>query len=57
MREKIGKITIEHRDTIQEDKNGADKLRKIVEWMNKRPEHLNQNKSHLDLIVEYNTAH
>lgn len=34
--------------------NGAKKLRDIVEWMNNRKESLNENKSHLELIAEYN---
>lgn len=32
---------------------GAERLRKIVEWMNSRNEHLNQNKNYLDLIEEF----
>ncbi|MBA7701399.1 hypothetical protein ES703_110135 [subsurface metagenome] len=34
--------------------NGAKKLRDIVEWINNRKESLNENKSHLALIVEFN---
>lgn len=34
--------------------DGADKLRDIVKWLDGRNEHLNQGKSHLDLIAEYN---
>jgi len=37
-------------------KNGAEKLRNIVEWMNSRDEYLNENKSHLQLIKEFNKA-
>lgn len=36
--------------------NGADKLRKIVAWLNKREEGLNENKNHLQLIIEYNKS-
>lgn len=38
----------------QKQTNGAEKLRSIVQWMNNRKESLNENKSILDLIGEYN---
>jgi hypothetical protein len=34
--------------------NGAEYLRKLVEWINQRPETLNDGKSHLTLISEFN---
>lgn len=34
--------------------NGAEYLRKLVEWLNSRPETMNQNKSTLTLIGEFN---
>jgi hypothetical protein len=36
-------------------KNGAEELRNIVTWMNNRDEYLNENKTLLTLIGEYNT--
>jgi len=54
--EKVGSIYIEVPESeTPRRKNGAAYLRRLVEWLNARPEHLNDNKSHLDLIVEYNT--
>lgn len=38
----------------QKGKDGATKLREVVEWMNNRNEYLNENKSHLELIKEFN---
>jgi len=40
----------------QKQTNGANKLRAIVQWMNGRKENLNQNKSILDLITEYDNT-
>ena len=54
--EKIGSIYVEFPESNKPVKrDGANYLRKLVEWLDARPEHLNDNKSHLDLIVEYNT--
>jgi len=54
--EKVGSIYVEFPESNKPiKKNGATYLRRLVEWLNNRPEHLNDNKSHLDLIVEYNT--
>jgi len=52
--EKIGKITIEHNSTEQQKYNGAKDLRALVRWMDSRDERLNQNKSKLQLIREFN---
>jgi len=54
--EKVGSIYIEIPDTLkQKKKHGAEYLRRLVAWMDGRPEYLNEDKTHLDLIVEYNT--
>ena len=53
--EKVGSIYIEVPESENpKPKNGVIYLRRLVEWLNSRPEFLNENKSHLDLIVEYN---
>ena len=53
--EKVGKIYIEVPESEAPVKrNGAAYLRRLVDWLNHRPECLNDGKSHLDLIVEYN---
>lgn len=54
--EKVGTIFIEvpESEKFSPKKNGAEYLRRLVKWMDSRPELLNEDKSHLDLIVEYN---
>ena len=37
--------------------DGVNKLRDIVNWLNSRNEYLNENKSHLQLIKEFNNQH
>lgn len=39
---------------ITRSRNGAEYLRKLVEWLNSRPETMNENKSMLTLIAEFN---
>jgi hypothetical protein len=54
--EKVGSIYIEVPESENPVKrNGAGYLRRLVKWLDSRPDELNDNKSHLDLIVEYNT--
>ena len=55
--EKVGSIYVEFPESNKpvKKKNGAAYLRRLVKWLNNRPEYLNDDKSHLDLIVEYNT--
>lgn len=53
--EKIGQITVEHKSTnIKEKYNGTDYFRQLVKWLNNRAEYLNDNKSKLQLIGEFN---
>lgn len=52
--EKVGSIYIDVPEGKSVKRNGAKYIRELVEWMNSRPEVMNENKSHLDLIVEYN---
>ena len=53
--EKVGNIYVEFPESDKTQKrNGAEYLRRLVEWLNHRSEYLNEGKSHLDLIVEYN---
>ncbi len=52
--EQLCKAIIGNPETIPA--NGSEKLRNVVEWMNSRDEYLNENKSHLQLIKEFNKA-
>lgn len=52
--EKVGKITIEHNETEKQNYKGAEYFRALVEWLNNRNEHLNQDKSNLELMKEFN---
>ena len=52
--EKVGKITVEHNETKEQNYRGAEYFRGLVEWMNNRNEHLNQGKSNLELMKEFN---
>lgn len=55
--EKIGQITLKHNsNNSNPQKTGAIKLRAIVKWMDNRSELLNINKSHLELIREFNNS-
>jgi len=54
--EKVGSIYVGFPESEKSIKrNGADYLRRLVLWLDSRDEYLNDNKSHLDLIVEFNT--
>ena len=49
--EKVGSIYIEAPESEKPYRpHGAEYLRRLVAWLNERPECLNDNKSHLDLI-------
>ena len=52
--EKVGKITVEHNESKKQDYKGAEYFRALVDWMNTRNEHLNQNKSTIQLMKEFN---
>lgn len=51
---KLGDAIIGKVDESKKRNDGAKKLRAVVDWMNSRNEHLNQGKSHLELITEFN---
>lgn len=51
---KVGKIYIQEPSSQNSVKNGAEYLRGLVYWIDNRDDSLNINKSHLELIVEYN---
>ena len=56
--EKVGLLTIEMPESAKRKKrNGAAYLRRLVKWLDARQEYLNDDKSHLDLIVEFNLEH
>ena len=53
--EKVGSIFIEVPESDTPIKrNGVAYLRRLIKWVDSRPETMNDGKSHLDLIVEYN---
>jgi len=52
---KVGLLSIEVPESKKQKKrNGAAYLRRLVKWLDARSEYLNDDKSHLDLIVEFN---
>jgi hypothetical protein len=52
--EKVGQITVEHNGSEKQSYKGAEYFRALVEWMNNRNEQLNQGKSTLELMREFN---
>lgn len=50
----IGQITVEHSSGEAQKYNGAEYFRRLVKWMDARNEHLNKDKSTLQLMKEFN---
>lgn len=51
---KVGQILVEDKKSEKQNYRGAEYFRALVDWMNNRNEHLNQNKSNLELMAEFN---
>lgn len=52
--EKVGQITVSSEPEKKQNYKGAEYLRALVDWINNRSEHLNENKSNLKLMNEFN---
>jgi hypothetical protein len=52
--EKVGNILIEHNAEKKQVYDGANYFRRLVKWLDNRSERLNENKSTLQLMYEYN---